>query len=88
MENREPLTVRADRRSFTVMAFGEVWFTCPVCIAVDADGKQDRDEAFLDLPVLQEERSETGSRYVWRTSGGKRNTCWKPTGMPRAFLCA
>lgn len=67
MENREPLTVRADRRSFTVMAFGEVWFTCPVCIAVDADGKQDRDEAFLDLPVLQEERSETGSRYVWRT---------------------
>ena len=38
------MEILAQRRSFDIRAFGETWFRCPVCIAVDAEGERDRDE--------------------------------------------
>lgn len=64
------MEILAQRRSFDIRAFGETWFRCPVCIAVDAEGERDRDEAFVELMAMTEEKTGTGVRYTWRTRSG------------------
>ena len=62
------LSITADRDVFTVSAFGERWFTCPARIGVDGETALDRDEGFIPLRSLQTEKTDTGLRYIWRTS--------------------
>ena len=59
--------VRAEERAFSVAAFGEEWFVCPVCVCVDADGVKDRDDTHLNLMEWSSEPMDGGVRYVWRT---------------------
>ena len=40
------MQIVADKQGFSVRAFQEQWFYCPVVSAVDADGKSDRDDPY------------------------------------------
>ncbi len=67
------LTVDAELHSFTVRAWGETWFTCPIESAVDRDGEKDTDEDHCAVFAMRQEKTETGTRTVWHT----RSNLWE-----------
>ena len=61
------MQIVADKQGFSVRAFQEQWFYCPVVSAVDADGKSDRDDPYVPVLSFAQEQGADGARYIWRT---------------------
>ena len=61
------MQIVADKQGFSVRAFQEQWFYCPVASAVDAGGKSDRDDPYVPVLSFAQEQGADGARYIWRT---------------------
>ena len=61
------MQIVADKQGFSVRAFQEQWFYCPVVSAVDADGKSDWDDPYVPVLSFAQEQGADGARYIWRT---------------------
>ena len=58
------MQIVADKQGFSVRAFQEQWFYCPVVSAVDADGKSDRDDPYVPVLSFAQEQGADGARYL------------------------
>ena len=61
------MQIIADKQGFSVQAFSERWFYCPVSSGVDANGKRDQDDPFVHVLSFEEEQFGDIRRYIWRT---------------------
>ncbi len=67
------MNIQVTPTGFSVEAFGETWFRCPACVAVDADGQKDTDDPFLPVLGYEQTVQQGLTVHTWRT----HSNLWK-----------